>query len=110
MRAGPRPPRPIGDAFHERLNFGPEDTLGWSAGRSGRAWIFDWRSDRSLSPHHVGIPAIGDGRLIMTLYSSGLVLIFGTFLLLYLRAWLVRRELGLNPLMTEAFRDRGSSS
>ena len=64
MRAGPRPPRPIGDAFHERLNFGPEDTLGWSAGRSGRAWIFDWRSDRSLSPHHVGIPRVKreDGR------------------------------------------------
>jgi Na+/proline symporter len=34
---------------------------------------------------------------IMLLYSGGVVLIFGTFLLLYQHAWRKRRELALSP-------------
>lgn len=37
------------------------------------------------------------GRSVMLLYSSGVVLIFGTFTLLYQHAWRKRRELALSP-------------
>jgi uncharacterized membrane protein len=47
----------------------------------------------------VGLPRIGlqDGRFVMVVYSTGVVLIFGTFVLLYRHAWSHRRELELTP-------------
>jgi hypothetical protein len=43
------------------------------------------------------IPVITDPRLVMELYSGGVVLIFGTFVLLYLHAWRRRADLELAP-------------
>jgi uncharacterized membrane protein len=43
-------------------------------------------------------PRITDGRTIMVLYSGGVVLIFGTFCLLYWHAWRLRRDLALTPV------------
>jgi uncharacterized membrane protein len=40
-------------------------------------------------------PKITDGRTLMVLYSGGVVLIFGTFCLLYWHAWRRRRDLAL---------------
>ncbi|MEZ5316095.1 MAG: TMEM175 family protein [Vicinamibacterales bacterium] len=40
---------------------------------------------------------IADARMVMLLYSSGVVLIFGTFLLLYRHAWRRRARLALDP-------------
>ena len=40
---------------------------------------------------------IGDGRIVMLLYSSGVVMIFGTFVLLYRHAWRKRADLQLSP-------------
>ncbi|MDH4066283.1 MAG: TMEM175 family protein [Acidobacteriota bacterium] len=39
---------------------------------------------------------LDDSRMVMLLYSSGVVLIFGTFLLLYRHAWRLRAELALD--------------
>jgi hypothetical protein len=43
------------------------------------------------------IPVIADGRVVMELYSTGVVLIFGTFVLFYGHAWRRRRDLDLSP-------------
>lgn len=46
----------------------------------------------------VGLPgkaSLEDGRFVMTVYSIGVVLIFGLFVLLYRHAWNLRQELGL---------------
>lgn len=48
----------------------------------------------------VGLPGSGrfmDGRFVMLVYSGGVALIFGVFLLLYRHAWAARGELGLAP-------------
>jgi uncharacterized membrane protein len=39
-----------------------------------------------------------DGALLMVLYSTGVLVIFATFLLLYRHAWVQRRMLDLSPL------------
>jgi uncharacterized membrane protein len=47
----------------------------------------------------VGLPRtdMADGRFVMLVYSAGVVLIFGTFVLLYRHAWSRRRALALTP-------------
>jgi uncharacterized membrane protein len=40
-------------------------------------------------------PELSDPRYVMAIYSVGVVLIFGTFVLLYRHAWAQRRDLGL---------------
>jgi uncharacterized membrane protein len=42
----------------------------------------------------VGAP--GDAAVLMLLYSGGVVLIFGIFVLMYTRAWMMRQTLGLS--------------
>jgi len=42
------------------------------------------------------LPQAFDGRFVMLLYSTGVVLIFGLFVLLYRHAWAKRTELGLS--------------
>jgi len=42
------------------------------------------------------LPQAFDGRFVMLLYSTGVVLIFGLFVLLYRHAWAKRAELGLS--------------
>lgn len=42
--------------------------------------------------------------LVMVIYSSGVILVFGTFLLLHQRAWRKRTELGLNDLQLTELR------
>ncbi len=44
-----------------------------------------------------GAPAMEDARFLMLIYSAGIVLIFGTFVLLYRHARRRRVELGLSP-------------
>jgi uncharacterized membrane protein len=51
-----------------------------------------------------GAPEMGDGRELMLLYNAGVVLIFGTFVLLYRHAWSSRETLGLSPDETLALR------
>jgi uncharacterized membrane protein len=41
-------------------------------------------------------PAMQEGQFLMLTYSAGVVLIFGTFALLYRNAWWRRREIGLS--------------
>jgi uncharacterized membrane protein len=41
-------------------------------------------------------PSLDDARYVMLIYSGGIILIFGTFLLLYQHAWRQRRALGLS--------------
>jgi uncharacterized membrane protein len=42
------------------------------------------------------IPRVTNGTLIMILYSTGIVMIFGAFMLLYQHAWRERRKMGLS--------------
>ena len=44
----------------------------------------------------VDAPRMQNGRLLMYMYSGGVVLVFSTFALLYWHAWRRRRELGLD--------------
>lgn len=48
----------------------------------------------------VGLPrgaaGLGDGRFVMLVYSAGVAMIFGVFLLLYRHAWAARGQLGLD--------------
>jgi len=44
-----------------------------------------------------GAPELTDGRFVMIVYSTGIVLIFGLFALLYRHAWKKRGELALSP-------------
>jgi uncharacterized membrane protein len=50
---------------------------------------FHWLPEQDL-------PQAFDGRFVMLLYSTGVVLIFGLFVLLYRHAWAKRAELGLS--------------
>lgn len=64
-----------------------------------------WTMDRTTIPAmaEMGHP------LVMTIYSAGVILVFGTFLLLHLHAWRKRGELGLDPIevVTLRFGARG---
>ncbi len=42
------------------------------------------------------VPRVWDGRFVMITYSAGLLIIFGTFVLLYRHAWSRRAETGLD--------------
>ena len=44
----------------------------------------------------VGAPRMANGRLLMYMYSGGVVLVFSTFIMLYWHAWRRRRELDLD--------------
>jgi uncharacterized membrane protein len=49
-----------------------------------------------LTSSLLGDAEMSSGRLLMYLYSGGVVLVFGTFILLYLRAWARREQLQLD--------------
>ena len=55
-----------------------------------------------------GMTGAWDTRFVMLTYSTGVALIFGTFVLLYLHAWSRRRALDLDPsdLITLRFKGR----
>ena len=52
-------------------------------------------------------PELGNGRLLMLLYSSGVVVIFTTIALLYVHAWWRRHDLNLTQLEQVALRYGG---
>ena len=47
--------------------------------------------------HMKEVPPLGDGRLVMLLYSAGAASVFALFILLYQHAWQQREKLGLDP-------------
>jgi len=53
--------------------------------------------DEIFHPGKPGGVNLGNGRQLMLLYSSGVLMIFGTFVFLYRHAWRKRRELDLSP-------------
>lgn len=59
----------------------------------------------------VGLPGsfgdFGDARFVMLVYSAGVVLIFGLFVLLYRHAWTRRRALVLTPVEELRLRYKG---
>jgi hypothetical protein len=49
-------------------------------------------------------PAMEDAQFLMLTYSTGIVLIFGTFLMLYQHAWNTRVHLQLSPAAESSLR------
>jgi uncharacterized membrane protein len=61
-------------------------------------FLTSWLLGGAFGIHHPMVDTAAQKRTLMLLYSSGVVLIFGTFLLLYRHAWRNRTALGLTPL------------